>query len=156
MAKLKSIFVALLRGTLAFYSVAVVLLSIGLSHSHSQEEPASNTTNDTVIDPSCTSSKNPGCSELPAVCVDCDFFGPDGIPNCTYNENTTFFCRALPEAVCKVRRRVIYNGNHHTEWGKLTVFVHRVSVTSLASSHVATATRQGRTSSAALLTTLAM
>ena len=113
MAKLKSIFVALLRGTLAFYSVAVVLLAIGLSHSQSQEKPASNTTNDTVIDPSCTSSKNPDCSELPAVCVVCDFFRGDGIPNCTYNENTTFFCQALAEAVCKVRRRVIYNGHHH-------------------------------------------
>ncbi|CAI8027742.1 TM2 domain-containing protein almondex [Geodia barretti] len=104
MAKLKSIIVALLRGTLAFYSVAVVLLAIGLSHSQSQEKPASNTTNDTVIDPSCTSSKNPDCSELPAVCVVCDFFRGDGIPNCTYNENTTFFCQALAEAVCKGER----------------------------------------------------
>lgn len=92
-------FVAVLRGVLAYYSVALALLSIQSSHSQSQED---NTTNETVIDPSCTSSENRPCHELPAVCISCDFFDTDGLPKCTYNENTIFNCQPLPEVMCEV------------------------------------------------------
>lgn len=96
---MKSFFVAVSRGVLAYYSVALALLSIHSSHSQSQED---NTTNETVIDPSCTSFENRPCHELPAVCISCDFFDTDGLPKCTYNENTIFICQPLLDVVCEV------------------------------------------------------
>ena len=96
---MKSFFVVVSRGVLAYYSVALALLSIHSSHSQSQED---NTTNETVIDPLCTSFENRPCHELPAVCISCDFFDTDGLPKCTYNENTIFICQPLLDVMCEV------------------------------------------------------
>ena len=108
----KQWFMKLLKGVLVYYSAAIVLSSIQLSGSLSQEELTTNATNDTIVDPSCISPENPNCSELPAVCVDCDFFDEDGLPECNYNENTTFSCRPLAEAVCKVCFCIHHIGDH--------------------------------------------
>ena len=92
-------FVKLVKGALVYFIVSIVLSAIQLSYSQSQDALMDNTTNDSTLHPACM--MNQSCSDLPAVCVMCDFF-QDGLPQCDYNTNTTFSCWALDDVECDV------------------------------------------------------
>lgn len=92
----------LLKGVLIYYTVTIVLSSIQLTDSQFEDSLTDNMTNESTLDPACINSvQSLNCCELPAVCVECDFF-QDGLPQCNYTESTNFNCWALPDVECKV------------------------------------------------------
>lgn len=93
--------VKLLKGALMYSIVTIVLSSIQLSGLQSQDASKENMTNESILDPACDFVENRSCSHLPAVCVTCEFF-QDGLPQCNYNENTTFPCWPLEDVMCEV------------------------------------------------------
>ena len=90
-----------------YYIGTILLSSIQLTGSQFQQDVSSeNDTNET--DPACTNSlETRSCSELPAVCVDCDFF-QDGLPQCSYNVNYNFSCWPMPGVVCEVCIQLLF------------------------------------------------
>ena len=96
-------FVKLVKGALVYFIVTIVLSAIQLSDSQFQDAFVDNVTNDSALHSVCM--ENRSCSDLPAVCVTCDFF-QDGLPQCNYNANTTFSCWALDDVECNVSSAV--------------------------------------------------
>ena len=100
--KTKFTFVKLLKGVLIYFTSSIVLSSIQLSGSQTEDTLKDNETNESTLDPACMDFiENPSCSRLPAVCVTCDFF-QDGLPQCDYNMNTNFSCWPLDDVECEV------------------------------------------------------
>lgn len=93
-----------LKGALAYLMVSVVLSAIQLSGSQNEEVGLSNNeTNSTTINPACETVECVGkCQDLPAACVNCNFFGKNDIPNCKYGVNTNFSCWPLDFVECEV------------------------------------------------------
>ena len=93
-------FVKLLKATLIYCTVTIVLSAIQLTDSQF-DTSNSNSSNESTLDPACVDTDASQCSSLPAVCVTCDLF-EDGLPVCDYDVNTTFSCRPLDDVMCEV------------------------------------------------------
>ena len=92
-----------LRGALAYLLLCVILATIKLSGSQNQAlDLADNETNITIL--ACQNVDNrTQCVDLPASCVDCDFFGQNDLPDCVYGVITNFSCWPLDYVECAVR-----------------------------------------------------
>ena len=182
-----------LKGSLTYFLVSVVLSSIQLSGSQNEEVGLSdNETNLTNINPACEAVTCVGkCQDLPAACINCDFFGKNDIPDCKYGVSTNFSCWPLDFVECEVSYSVatclcvvfflvlptalfLLPSLISTSSSCFFVFfccipssliyVYSLNVDkfsreieiSQSISHVSTATRQGRRTSAAHLMTLVM
>ena len=93
--------VQLLQGAVIYFIVTFVLSSIKLSDSQVEDMLEDNMTNESTLNQVCF-TENLICSQLEAVCVTCDFF-EDGLPQCVYNNSTTFSCWPQNGVVCEVR-----------------------------------------------------
>lgn len=92
--------VKLLQGAVIYFIVTFVLSSIDLSDSQFEDGLEDNETNGSTLHPACY-MENLMCSQLEAACVTCDFF-QDGVPQCVYNNSTTFSCWPQNGVVCEV------------------------------------------------------
>ena len=94
--------VRVLKGALAYLLLSVILATVGLSGSQDQAlDLANNETNNTIL--ACQNVDNrTQCEDLPASCVDCDFFDQDDLPDCVYGVDTNFSCWPLDYVACAV------------------------------------------------------
>lgn len=104
MAILSEFIVKLLKATLVYCIVTIVLSAIQLTDSQ-LDTSNDNSSNESTLDPACIDTEG-NCSSLPPVCIMCNL-SQDGLPYCNYTFNTTFSCTPLDNVTCKVSLKAI-------------------------------------------------